>query len=64
MKYIEQKIEDLEKRISDIELKLKASKPVEWSDVIYSPSVNLMSHPDLDTAFPPYPEVIGSWNQN
>jgi hypothetical protein len=72
MIYIEQRIEDLEKRISLIELKLKISEPAEVNDTIYSPSINLMSLPDPDTSFinykdeiyPPYPEIIGSWDQN
>jgi hypothetical protein len=30
-------------------------------DYMYNPSVNLMSEPDLETAFPPYPDIWGSW---
>jgi hypothetical protein len=30
---------------------------------MYNSHVNLMSEPDLETAFPPYPHISGSWDE-
>jgi hypothetical protein len=33
------------------------------ADYMYNSHVNLMSEPELETAFPPYPHISGSWDE-
>lgn len=64
MKYIEQRIEELEKEVNLLKAKNKLNSTSHYltnnyppynnpndKDYIYNPSVNLMSEPDLETAF-------------
>jgi hypothetical protein len=41
---------------------LKTAYPPD-TDYMYNSHVNLMSEPDLETAFPPYPHISGSWDE-
>jgi hypothetical protein len=55
MKYLEQRVEELEKEIQDLKIKLfqkefEDGKKSEC-DTAYNPSLNLLSEPDLETAF-------------
>lgn len=52
-KYIEQRISDLEESVKNIEEKLEFLNVKETHnyDYLYNPSVNLMSHPEMETSF-------------
>jgi hypothetical protein len=41
---------------------LKTAYPSD-TDYMYNSHVNLMSEPDLETVFPPYPHIPGSWDE-
>ena len=41
---------------------LKTAYPQD-TDYMYNSHVNLMSEPDLETDFPPYPHISGSWDK-
>ena len=64
MKYLEQRVDELERELSLLKAKFKLNDtskylnnypknidPYKIDDYMYNPSVNLMSEPDLDTAF-------------
>ena len=43
---------------------LKTAYPPDTdTDYMYDSHVNLMSEPDLETDFPPYPHISGSWDK-
>lgn len=50
MKYLEQRIEELELEVKLIKAKDKLGE-IKINDYAFNPSVNLMSYPDLETAF-------------
>jgi len=50
MKYIEQRIQDLETRIELLEQ--VTSSVSEWTDKIYNPTINFMAIPEFDSPFP------------
>lgn len=57
MKYIEQRMDDLEKEINFLKAKIKLKETrttglvLKTDDYMYNPSVNLMSMPELETSF-------------
>ena len=67
MRYLEQRIEDLEQLVQELKVKLfrkewkESPKPWEKaaSDYLYNPSLTILPEPELETAFP----VLGRfWN--
>ena len=72
-KYLEQRVEELESEVKLLRAKLKLNETKDTSKYlnnyskyeplksVYNSSLNLMSTPDSETAFPPYPNILGSW---
>jgi hypothetical protein len=66
MKYIEQRIEELEKQVQELKIKLfqKEFKEAKHDYIYNHPNMTLLSQPNSETAFPPYPNILGSWDPN
>lgn len=66
MKYLEQRIEDLEKEVQELKVKLFQKEFKETKhDYMYNHSnMTLLSETKAETAFPPYPNILGSLDPN
>ena len=67
MKYLEERIQDLEKEVQDLKIKLfqKEFEETKKHDYMYNHSnMTLLSEPKTETDFPPYPNIWGSWEPN
>ena len=63
MKYLEQRVADLEKKVQELEVKLIQKEFKETKhDYMYNYSnMTLLSETKSEADFPPYPDVWGSW---
>lgn len=66
MKYLEQRVEELEQEVQELKIKLfqKEFKEAKHDYIYNHPNMTLLSQPNSETAFPPYPNILGSWDPN
>ena len=66
MKYLEQRVEDLEKEVQELKIKLFQKEFKETKhDYMYNYSnMTLLSETKSEADFPPYPNILGSWDPN
>ena len=64
MKYLEQRVDELEKEVQELKIKLfqKVFKETKHDYMYNYSNMTLLSETKSEADFPPYPNILGSWD--